>query len=54
MKQKRIYTVILTVKVEELSDTITVVISVIDVNDTVISATFLQLDYRKSNNCSSL
>ena len=38
---KRVYTVTITVDDEELSDTITVVISVIDVNDTVISAGFL-------------
>ena len=38
---KRVYTVTITVDDEELSDTITVIISVIDMNDTVISAGFV-------------
>ncbi len=38
---KRVYTVTITVDDEELSNTITVIISVIDVNDTVISAGFV-------------
>ncbi len=38
---KRIYSVTITVDDEQLSDTITVIISVIDVNDTVISAGFV-------------
>ena len=38
---KRVYTVTITVDDEELSDTITVIISVIDVNDTVISVGFV-------------
>ena len=38
---KRIYSVTITVHDEELSDTITVIISVIDVNDTVFSVGFI-------------
>ncbi len=38
---KRVYSVTITVDDDELSDTITVIISVIDVNDTVVSAGFV-------------
>ena len=38
---KRVYLVTITVADDELSDTITVIISVIDVNDTVVSAGFV-------------
>ena len=40
---KRIYSVTITVEDDELSGTITVIISVIDVNDTVLSAGFVQV-----------
>ncbi len=45
---KRVYSVTITVDDDELSDTITVVISVIDVNDTVLSVGFVPVADRTS------